>query len=238
MLGQTIDLSGTTYTVIGVAPAWFRFPTAEFQLWAPLSSIDIKAPAQAKNRAFRIFSAVARLKPGVTLQQAQAEAQAFSTRLAREFPATNEGVTLRLQPLYDRLVGDARPGLRILLGTVGTAAAHRLCQRRQPDAGADDGARARDGDSRRARRRARRGSSGNCSPKASTLAVAGGLLGLLVTMWGIDLLPAVLEARAARRRHPRRRRGPRVLGVRDARHRHVLRPRAGAADDRCARRDR
>src|SRR5688500_3823768 len=58
---KTIDLSGTTFTVIGVAPAWFRFPTADFKLWVPLSSIDAKTPAQAKNRAFRIFSAVARL---------------------------------------------------------------------------------------------------------------------------------------------------------------------------------
>ena len=66
IIGKTIDLSGTTYTVIGVTPAWFRFPTSEFQLWAPLSQIDRMAPEQAKNRAFRIFSAVTRLKPGVT----------------------------------------------------------------------------------------------------------------------------------------------------------------------------
>jgi putative ABC transport system permease protein len=118
VIGKPIDLSGTTFTVIGVAPAWFRFPTAEFQLWAPLSSIDIKSPEQARNRAFRIFSAVARLKNGVTLQQAQAEIQAFSARLAREFPSTNEGVTYDVQLLYDRLVGGAKPALRILLGTV------------------------------------------------------------------------------------------------------------------------
>src|SRR4051812_16898506 len=43
VLGRTIDLSGSTFTVIGVAPAWFRFPTAEFQLWAPLAGIDTKA---------------------------------------------------------------------------------------------------------------------------------------------------------------------------------------------------
>jgi predicted permease len=119
VLGRRVDMSGTTYTIIGVAPPWFRFPTAEFQLWAPLSSIDRGAPQQAKNRAFRIFSAVARLKPGVTAQQAQADARALSSRLAQEFPSTNEGVAFELQPLYERLVGDARPALTILLGTVG-----------------------------------------------------------------------------------------------------------------------
>jgi putative ABC transport system permease protein len=119
LLGRTIELSGTSYTVIGIVPAWFRFPTAAFQLWAPLSSLDIKSPQQAGNRAFRIFSAVARLKPGVTLQQAQADASALSGRLAREFPATNEGVDLELVPLYERLVGEVKPALTILLGTVG-----------------------------------------------------------------------------------------------------------------------
>ena len=84
VLGRRVDMSGVTYTVIGVTPPWFRFPTAEFQLWAPLSSLDRKAPQQAKNRAFRIFSAVARLKPGATMQEAQAEAQAVSARLAQE----------------------------------------------------------------------------------------------------------------------------------------------------------
>jgi len=66
IIGTTINLSGTTFTVIGVTPSWFRFPDATFQLWAPLSMIDRQSPAQAKNRAFRIFRAVARLKPAVT----------------------------------------------------------------------------------------------------------------------------------------------------------------------------
>ena len=138
VLGRTIDLSGTSYTVIGVAPAWFRFPTAEFQLWAPLSSIDTKSPQQATNRALRIFSAVARLKPGVTLQQAQADASALSARLAQEFPATNEGVSLEL---VARVRAPRRRGQAGADGPARhrrTAAAHRLRERREPDARADD----------------------------------------------------------------------------------------------------
>ncbi len=119
VLGRTIDLSGTSYAVVGIAPAWFRFPTAAFQLWVPLSSIDTKSPQMASNRAFRIFSAVARLKPGVTLAQAQADASALSARLGKEFPATNEGVNLDLVPVYERLVGGVKPALTMLLGTVG-----------------------------------------------------------------------------------------------------------------------
>src|SRR5205814_588844 len=97
VLGRTVQLSGTSYTVVGIAPPWFRFPTAEFQLWAPLGIIDRDTPQQAANRAFRIFSAVGRLKAGVSVEQAQADAQAISTRLAREFPTTNEGVVFTVR---------------------------------------------------------------------------------------------------------------------------------------------
>jgi predicted permease len=197
LLGRTIELSGTSYTVIGIAPAWFRFPTAAFQLWAPLSSIDIKSPVQAGNRAFRIFSAVARLKPGVTLQQAQADASALSGRLAREFPATNDGVDLELVSLYERLVGDVKPALTILLGTVGLLLliacanvanlmlARTTVREREMAIRVALGA----GSGRLVRQ---------LMTESVALAVAGGLLGLLVTMWSIDMLPSVLEARLPR----------------------------------------
>ena len=197
IVGKTMDLSGTTFTIVGVAPAWFRFPTAEFQLWAPLSSIDIKNPDQANNRAFRIFSAVARLKNGVTPQQAQAEAQAFSARLAREFPSTNEGVTFDVQPLYERLVGGARPALSILLGTVALllliacANVANLMLARAT-------VREREMAIRVALGAGRGRLVRQLLVESLTLAVAGGLLGMLVTLWGIDLLPSALEARLPR----------------------------------------
>ena len=197
IIGKTINLSGTTFTIIGIAPAWFRFPTAEFQLWAPLSMIDIKVPEQAKNRAFRIFSAVARLRSGVTITQAQWEARSFSERLAHEFPATNEGITFELQPLYERLVGTSRPALRLLLGTVGLLlliacanVANLMLARATV----------------REREMAVRSALGAGRARlvrllvieSLSLAVAGGLVGLLITMWGVDLLPSMLETRLPR----------------------------------------
>ncbi len=197
VLGRTIDLGGQFYTVIGVAPAWFRFPSADFQLWTPLRLIDQQAPRQAVNRAFRIFSGVARLKSGVTLQQAQSESAAFSARLAQEFPATNEGVTLALVPLYDRLVGDARPVLRVLLGTVALLlliacanVANLLLARTT--------VREREFAIRTALGAGRGRLVRQLITESCTLAFAGGLLGLLITMWGIDALPTVLEARLPR----------------------------------------
>jgi len=197
VLGRTIDLSGTTYTVVGVAPAWFRFPTAEFQLWTPLSGIDIKRPQQATNRALRIFSAVARLKPGITLPQAQADASAVSARLGKEFPATNEGVDLALVPVYDRLVGGVKPALTMLLGTVGLLLLI-ACANVANLMLARTTVREREMAIRVALGAGRFRLIRQLMTESVTLAVAGGLLGLLVTMWGIDLLPAVLEARLPR----------------------------------------
>ncbi len=197
IVGKTIALSGTTFTVIGVTPAWFRFPTAEFQLWAPLSMIDIKTPEQAKNRAFRIFSAVARLRPGVTLPQAQWDARSLSERLAREFPATNKGVTFQVQPLYERLVGTSRPALRLLFGTVvfllliACANVANLMLARTT-------VREREMAIRSALGAGRRRLVRLLIIESLSLAVAGGALGLLVAMWGVDMLPSVLESRLPR----------------------------------------
>jgi len=197
VLGRSVELSGTSYTVIGVAPAWFRFPSAEFQLWAPLGLIDRDSPQQAANRAFRIFGAVGRLRPGVTVQQAQAEAESVSARLGREFPATNEGVTFSVQPLYDRLVGDAKPALTILFGMVALLLLI-ACANVANLMLARTTVREREMAIRVALGAGRARLVRQLMTESVTLAVAGGLLGLLVTMWGIDLLPSVLEARVPR----------------------------------------
>jgi putative ABC transport system permease protein len=197
VLGRSIDLSGFSYTVVGIAPAWFNFPSSEFQVWAPIESIETKAPAQAKNRALRIFNAVARMREGVTLQQAQAQAAAQSAALARTYPATNAEYVATFESLYDRTVGDVRPSLRILLATVmlvlliACANVANLMLARTTTRERELAIRAALGAGRGRLVR-------QVLAESLILAIAGGALGLLVAVWGVDALPSLLQGRVPR----------------------------------------
>jgi len=197
VLGRQVDLSGTSYTVIGVAPAWFSFPSSEFQLWAPIARIDTTAPAQAKNRGLRIFNALALLKPDVTAQQAQAQAAAQSAVLSRAYPESNEGVTIRFDPLYERLVGEARPGLRVLLATVGLLLLI-ACANVANLMLARTTTRERELAIRAALGAGRGRLIAQVLLESLVLAAAGGGLGLLLAVWGVDALPELLAGRVPR----------------------------------------
>ena len=84
-VGTTLTLDGTPYVVIGVMPRHFRFPTEEVQLWVPLSLRE----ADFTNRANTFLEGIARLRPGVTFEQARTDVMAIAARLAREYPDTN-----------------------------------------------------------------------------------------------------------------------------------------------------
>jgi putative ABC transport system permease protein len=118
VVGRVIRLRGATYTIIGVAPPGFRFPERS-DIWVPLQARYAGYRAEFwKGRDFRPHTAVARLKPGMTLAQAQSEMNTLAGRLEREFPATNQGVQLRLTPLREAEVGAVRPYLLLLVGAV------------------------------------------------------------------------------------------------------------------------
>ena len=113
VVGQTVQLSGATYTIIGVMPADFSFPN-QAELWRPLP-ID---PKQL-DRGPHYLRVVGRLKPGVTQAQAQAEMSTISARLAQQYPEKIAGHGVKLEPLRDVIVGDIGTPLYILLGAVG-----------------------------------------------------------------------------------------------------------------------
>ena len=113
VVGRTIQLSGRTYTVIGVMSPGFSFPDRA-TLWRPLP-ID---PA-ALDRGPHYLRVVGRLKAGVTRDQAQAEMSALSARISQQHPEKTAGHGVKIDSLTEVLVGDIGTALVILLGAVG-----------------------------------------------------------------------------------------------------------------------
>jgi putative ABC transport system permease protein len=109
-VGSTLVMDGGTYRVAGVLPEGVDYPLRT-DIFRAIT--DYNAPH------VRRYSALARLKPGVTIAQAQAELDAIARRFEATWPDTNTGVTLRATPLRDAYVGRARPFLWLLLGAVG-----------------------------------------------------------------------------------------------------------------------
>ncbi len=120
MLGTSMNLDQRPFTVIGIIPSAFHtlFFTTKQEVWIPLVQDPVFSTFMP-NRGSHLLPVIGRLKPGVSVAQAQAEMDAISARLAGEFPAENNGWTVRLVPLQKEIVGDVRTGLLVLLGAVG-----------------------------------------------------------------------------------------------------------------------
>ena len=115
-LGATLQLSGKSFTVVGVMPAGFKLPDGEAQLWVPL---ETGYPEASQARGAHFLTGVARLARGATRAQAQLELDAIAARLAERYPAEDRELTLPVLPLQDRLTRKVRATLLLLLGAVG-----------------------------------------------------------------------------------------------------------------------
>src|SRR5467141_1522569 len=125
IVGKTQRLNGVVHTIVGVTPEGFfgTFVGWGMQFWVPASMEDIfeSSGYKLEDRGARWIESYARLKPGVTLQQAQQEVAAISGRLAAEYPATNRGRSIRLWPLWQtpfNNAGTLLPTLEIMLAVV------------------------------------------------------------------------------------------------------------------------
>jgi putative ABC transport system permease protein len=113
IMGKTITLNARPRTVIGVLPAEFSSVDSRVQLWVPASL----RPGFPVDRYDRFLSVIARLKTGVTLQQAQADMNTIAARLAQAYKEDN-GVTAYLVSIKEQITGAGRPALLVLLGAV------------------------------------------------------------------------------------------------------------------------
>lgn len=114
IVGKSITLDGDSYSVIGVVPADFQFPTSGVEAWC-LPGFDLKGAGPG--RGSRGLFAVGRMKPGVTLHQAQTEMNTIAARLAAQYPQ-NKTTGFRLVGLQDEMVGGVRRTLLVLWGSV------------------------------------------------------------------------------------------------------------------------
>lgn len=115
IVGRRILMNGSQYSVIGVMRPEFQYPHPVFKLWTPMRF----TPEDLANRTIRTYTLIARLKPGITRQSAQAELRSLSQSLSTEFPATNTGWQAVVDPVNEKLMGNLRPVLFALLGAVG-----------------------------------------------------------------------------------------------------------------------
>ncbi len=116
VLGRTIRLAGQSYTVIGVTAAEFEPPRTSLEAFAP---IHVFYPNAAVSRGAHLLRAYARLRPGVSIAEAQSELRVIDRRLAEANPDENKGRDTVVLSLHERMVGKIRPALLVLLGAVG-----------------------------------------------------------------------------------------------------------------------
>ncbi len=200
LVGKAITLNGKSYQVVGIMPPSFQFGR-EFgqaaELWAPIAfTPEQLAPANLTNEYLAVL---ARLKPNVTFQQAQAELDSIATNLRSQYMPglDSDGWGLSLQYLHELVVGDIRPALLMLLAAVGfvlliaSANVANLLLARAASRQKEMAIRVALGAGRLRVFR-------QLLTESVLLALIGGGLGLLIAVWGVDLLTALNQTNIPR----------------------------------------
>jgi predicted permease len=121
IVGQAVTLSGRPFTVVGVLPSGVQHVGGDYRSAPHGESVDVWWPIGLRPQAGRgahFCNAVGRLKPDVTRAQAEADFNVIADRLAQQFPNTNRGWSIAMQPLHEEIVGRARTMLLVLFGSV------------------------------------------------------------------------------------------------------------------------
>jgi predicted permease len=200
IVGREIRLNSKVYTVVGVMPETFHNPLQwhngrRHDIWLPaiMAGDSYRADTPVfEDRNHRIWLAVARLKPGVTFEQARQEVEAIAARLQSEFPDSNQEYTARVYPLRSRMFGHLYAGMKVLLAgavlvlLIGCANVANLLVLRLMERRKELSLRLSLGASRRQIVQ-------QVLIESTVLALAGGVLGVLLSIWGIKLLAAMME---------------------------------------------
>lgn len=192
IVGQTIQLDAIPYQVIGVLPDSFDFSIPEYfetrDLWTPAVLTHDEA-----DRGHKYLSVIARLKPGVSLTQAEQNMQVVTARLAQAYPATMSKFGVMLTTLREQIVGDVRRPLLLLFGSVGFVLLI-ACANVASLQLARASTRQREIAIRRALGASRARLIRQLLTENILLSLIGGTLGLLLAFWGIKVLNELGQA--------------------------------------------
>lgn len=191
IVGRVVTLNGTPHTIVGILPPSFLLPNGDYNI---VVAAALENDPRRSDRSLNFLRAVARLKPGVTMAQAQAEFAALTQRLGEQYPETNATITApRFVPMRDEIVGSYRASILLLLGAV-VALLLIMCANLAGLLAARALARQRD---------AALCSALGASParllraylaEGFVIAAVGGAFGILGCAWGLDVLLALAPA--------------------------------------------
>ena len=199
-VGAQVRVDGVAHTVVGVLPRRTEFPEGS-KVWVlstkPVPPSPLATTEPGADRDVRYFAAIARLKPGVSLRQAQSDLDRVAAAIAGRHPQTAAGRTLRIAPIYDDMVDGVRRGLVVLQCAVGLVLLV-ACANVSSLLIARAAGRRRELAIRAALGAGRLRLARQLLSESLLLGAAGGLAGLLLATWLVGAIAAVLPASVPR----------------------------------------